>query len=143
MFKPHFQCGLGLNQVKYARITITHVCFIALTLAGSLGRCLNTAECSNSFLGTRQMLLHEKTCVIPKIKKLHHCIYWKLEVCTVESSVCTFESICANRSNMIFEDLDLLILSYSAYKSHYISYRYEDLGRFPHRGLHCVLMSHL
>ena len=36
MFKLHFQCGLGKNQVKYARITITHVCFIALTLARSL-----------------------------------------------------------------------------------------------------------
>ena len=32
----------GWNQVKYARIGITHVCFIALTLAGSLRRCLNT-----------------------------------------------------------------------------------------------------
>ena len=42
MFKRRFQCGLCRNQVKYARITITHVCFIALTLAGSLGRCLNT-----------------------------------------------------------------------------------------------------
>ena len=42
MFKRCFQCGLCWNQVKYARITITHVCFIALTLAGSLGRCLNT-----------------------------------------------------------------------------------------------------
>ena len=42
MFKRRFQCGLCWNQVKYARITITHVCFIALTLAGSLGRCLNT-----------------------------------------------------------------------------------------------------
>ena len=29
-------------MVKYARITITHVCFIALTLARSLGRCLST-----------------------------------------------------------------------------------------------------
>ena len=33
---------LGWNKVKYARITITYVYFIALTLAGSLGRCLNT-----------------------------------------------------------------------------------------------------
>ena len=67
MFKRCFQCGLCWNRVKYARITITHVCFIALTLAGSLGQCLNilTALCSNSFLGTRQMLMHEKTCVIP------------------------------------------------------------------------------
>ena len=33
---------MGWSKVKYARITITHVCFIALTLAGSLRRCLNT-----------------------------------------------------------------------------------------------------
>ena len=42
MFKRRFQCGLGWNRVKYARRTITHVCFIALTLARSLGRCLGT-----------------------------------------------------------------------------------------------------
>ena len=42
MFKRRFQCGLCRNQVKYARITITHVCFIALTLAEFLGLCLNT-----------------------------------------------------------------------------------------------------
>ena len=36
MFKLHFQCGLGKSQVKYARKMITHVCFIAFTLAGSL-----------------------------------------------------------------------------------------------------------
>ena len=42
MFKRRFQRGLWWNQVKYARITITHVCFIAFTLAGSLRRCLNT-----------------------------------------------------------------------------------------------------
>ena len=42
MFKRRFQRGLCCTQVKYARITITHVCFIALTLAGSLERCLNT-----------------------------------------------------------------------------------------------------
>ena len=42
MFQQRFQCELGWNKVNYARITITHVCFIALTLAGSLGRCLNT-----------------------------------------------------------------------------------------------------
>ena len=42
MFKRRLQRGLCCNQVKYARITITHVCFIELTLAGSLGRCLNT-----------------------------------------------------------------------------------------------------
>ena len=47
---------------------ITHVCFIAVTLAGSLGRCLNTrpaAPCSNNVFGTWQMLMHKKTCVIP------------------------------------------------------------------------------
>ena len=37
MFEQRFQCQLGWNKVKYARIMITHVCFIALTLAGSLG----------------------------------------------------------------------------------------------------------
>ena len=37
-----FSAVYAENQVKYARITITHVCFIALTLAVSLGRCLNT-----------------------------------------------------------------------------------------------------
>ena len=42
MFKRRFQCGLGRNEVKYARITITHVSIIALTLAWSLGRCKNT-----------------------------------------------------------------------------------------------------
>ena len=49
MFKRRFRCGLGRNQVKYARITITHVCFIALTLAGFLGRCLNTRPNSLMF----------------------------------------------------------------------------------------------
>ena len=38
VFAVFFQCTFGWNKVKYARITITHVCFIALTLAGSLGR---------------------------------------------------------------------------------------------------------
>ena len=68
-----FSGALGWDQVKNARITITHVCFIALTLAGSQGTCLNIclflrklfehkASCSNSFLGTRQKLMHEKMC---------------------------------------------------------------------------------
>ena len=39
----HFADALVQNQVKYAGIAITYVCFIALTLAG---------------------LTHEKTCVI-------------------------------------------------------------------------------
>ena len=29
MFKQCFQCDFEWNQVKYARITITYVCFIA------------------------------------------------------------------------------------------------------------------
>ena len=37
-----FQWAFGWNQVNFARIMMTHVCYIALTLAGSLGRCLNT-----------------------------------------------------------------------------------------------------
>ena len=37
MFKQPFQCEFGWNKVKYARITIKHACFIALTLARSLG----------------------------------------------------------------------------------------------------------
>ena len=42
IFKQGFQSALGWNHVKYARITITHVCFIALTLVRSLRWCLNT-----------------------------------------------------------------------------------------------------
>ena len=40
-FQRRFQWAFGWNQVKYARIMITHVFFISLTLAGSLGRYLN------------------------------------------------------------------------------------------------------
>ena len=32
MFKHRFQCEFGCNDVKYARITTTHVCYIALYL---------------------------------------------------------------------------------------------------------------
>ena len=42
IFKRCSKCSFGWNQVEYARITITHVCFIVLTLAWSLRRCLNT-----------------------------------------------------------------------------------------------------
>ena len=49
MFKPGFHCGLSWNQVKYARTMITHACFIALTLAGSLERYLNTPPYSLVF----------------------------------------------------------------------------------------------
>ena len=70
-----FSVQIGLEKVKYARITITRVCFIALTLAGSLGWCRTLglyASCSNSILGTLQMLMHEKKCVI-------HIIYHECE----------------------------------------------------------------
>ena len=40
MFQQCFQCEFGWNKVKYARITITHVCFIALAFARSLRRCM-------------------------------------------------------------------------------------------------------
>ena len=33
----------------------------------------NKASCSNNFFGTRQMLMHEKTCVIPILR---HCHSW-------------------------------------------------------------------
>ena len=36
--KQYFQWAFGWNQVKYARKNITHFCFVAFTLAGSLGR---------------------------------------------------------------------------------------------------------
>ena len=68
MFKRRFQCGLGWNQLKYSRIRITHVCFIAYTLAGSLGGCLNTLPNGLVFKQlpwNPQLLMHEKTCVIP------------------------------------------------------------------------------
>ena len=70
MFKPRFQCRLDWNWVKYARITITHVCFIALTLAKSLGRCLNTPPNDLVFKQLPpdpQMLMHEKNMCDPYI----------------------------------------------------------------------------
>ena len=68
MFKQRSQCEMGWDKVKYARITITHVCFIALTLAGSLVRCLNTLPICLVFEQLprdRQMYMHEETNVIP------------------------------------------------------------------------------
>ena len=56
--------------IQNARITIKHVSFNALRFAESLRRCLNThpaASCSNSFLRTRQMLMHEKNMCDPYI----------------------------------------------------------------------------
>ena len=63
MFKRRFQCGLCWSHVKHLRITITHVGFIALALAGPSDDILTLglmATCSNSFLRTQQMLMHEK-----------------------------------------------------------------------------------
>ena len=68
MFLQRFQCKSDWNKVKYARITITHICFIALTLAGSLERCLTTRPIDLVFKQhplTWQMLKHKRTCVIP------------------------------------------------------------------------------
>ena len=68
MFKQGFQLKFGCNKVKYVRITyvritITHVCIIALTLAGSLGRCLNTWPVNlmpKQLPRDRIMLIHAK-----------------------------------------------------------------------------------
>ena len=49
MFKQSFQGEFGWNKVNYARITFIHVCFIALTVPGSLRRCLNTPPISHMF----------------------------------------------------------------------------------------------
>ena len=40
-FKQCLRWTYGFNQTKYTRITITHDCLTAITLAGSLSRCLN------------------------------------------------------------------------------------------------------
>ena len=63
MFKRRFQRGLCWNQVKYASIT-----FYCMTLAGSVGRCLNTRP---NGLVLKQLprdptnVNARKTCVIP------------------------------------------------------------------------------
>ena len=66
-FSKCFQCIFydifSVESYQNTRIAITHVCFNALTFAGSLRRCLNTrpaALYSNSFLGAWQMIMHEK-----------------------------------------------------------------------------------
>ena len=46
-FKLCFKLAFGWNQVKYARITTTYVCFIALTLTESLERCLRVKTASS------------------------------------------------------------------------------------------------
>ena len=76
MFQQRFQCAFGWNKVKYARITITHVCFIALTLAGSLGRFWTlglSASCSNSKNSCWSFTLLRPPSLILKGKPI--CIY--------------------------------------------------------------------
>ena len=58
----------SMESLKSARITITHVYFSALTLAVSLGSSLNSRPNGN-FLEPQQMLMHEKTCMIPIFDK--------------------------------------------------------------------------
>ena len=50
-----FSAIFSMKSLKNERITITHVYFSALTLAVS----------GNNFLEPWQMLMHEKTCMIP------------------------------------------------------------------------------
>ena len=75
MFLQHFQCQFSCNKVKivYTRITTTHVRVSALTLSGSLGRLLSTRPIG-TFLGTQQMSLYEKVCVVPILFStfMHH-----------------------------------------------------------------------
>ena len=75
MFELRFQCEFGWNKVKYAWITIAHFCFIALTLAGSLGWCLNTRPISLMFkhlpLDPANGNAWKNMCVIPILKPTH------------------------------------------------------------------------
>ena len=61
IFKQRFQCDVSRNR-KNARIK-KYVCFIALTLAWSLGKCLKTQPDGFlfSFLRTQRILMDEKT----------------------------------------------------------------------------------
>ena len=53
-FKLCFRFAFGWNQVKYASIMIKHACFIA---SGDVWTLSLMVSCSNSFLGTWQMLI--------------------------------------------------------------------------------------
>ena len=60
---------IDLNKVTYARITITKIelVLLYLPLMGPSGHVLAfglSAFCLSRFLGTRQMLMHHKACVI-------------------------------------------------------------------------------
>ena len=66
------QFAVGI--VSYAITTVVHVYFIAVTFAGSRGRYLNTRHSGlafKHFLGTRQILMHEKPWVIPILIQRH------------------------------------------------------------------------
>ena len=70
ILKRCFQTSLGRNQVKCASTAIIHVCFLALTIAGSLRRCLNTRHNGLMFKQhpRAQVSVNAwKTCVIPII----------------------------------------------------------------------------
>ena len=67
MVKQSFQCKFGVIKVNLTKITITYVCFIVLTLAGSLRQCLSTRPIGlvpKQLPRDLQMLMHEKTCAI-------------------------------------------------------------------------------
>ena len=72
MFWQLFWCKFSWYKVKYARKTITHVCFIALTLAGLLRRWLSTQPVGLVFKQLPPDLPNvnawKKTCVIPIIQ---------------------------------------------------------------------------
>ena len=60
IFKQHFQCDVSRNRQNARKKK--YVCFIALTLAWSLGKCLKTQPDGFlfSFLRTQQMFMDEK-----------------------------------------------------------------------------------
>ena len=61
------QCEFGWNKIKYARITISIIFVIALTLDGSLGRYLSTLLIGLVFkrLPPSKCYFYEKPCAIP------------------------------------------------------------------------------
>ena len=69
----------SVESYQNARIAFTHVYFFALIFAGSLRRYLNirpATSCSNSFLGTWQMLMHEKLCDLYSWQWLEMCFHY-------------------------------------------------------------------
>ena len=67
MFWRRFQCDFCMIHVSLARITITHACCIALTLPGSLRRCLNARSSVLMFkqlpwVSANVSLVHKNMC---------------------------------------------------------------------------------